>query len=73
MNVIKHVVDNYDALPISTNIDPTDYVFDMIDDYFTPDIQRKRYSDDESSDSWGDDFSEGCTESYTNSNDSYFE
>lgn len=72
IRVIRQVIDKVDTLTISTNINLTDCVYKKIDDYFIPDTSEE-YSDDESSGSWGDDFSECCTESYTNSNDSYAE
>ena len=68
IRVIRQIIDKVDTLTISTNINLTDCVYEKMDDYFIPDTPEE-YSDDELSGSWGDDFSEGCTDS----NDSYSE
>ena len=66
IRVIRQVIDKVETLTISTNINLTDCIYEKIDDYFIPDIPEE-YSDDESTGSWGDDFSVDCSKSCTNS------
>lgn len=66
IRVIRQVIDKVETLTISTNINLTDCVYKKMDDYFIPDTPEE-YSDDESSGSWGDDFSVDYSKSYTDS------
>lgn len=66
IRVIRQVIDKVETLTISTNINLTDCVYKKMDDYFIPDTPEE-YSDDESSGSWGDDFSVDYSKSCTDS------
>lgn len=66
IRVIRQVIDKVETLTISTNINLTDCVYKKMDDYFIPDTPEE-YFDDESSGSWGDDFSVDCSKSCTDS------
>ena len=66
IHVIRQVIDKVETLTISTNINLTDCVYEKMDDYFIPDTPEE-YSDDESSGSWGDDFSVDYSKSCTDS------
>lgn len=66
IRVIRQIIDKVETLTISTNINLTDCVYKKMDDYFIPDTPEE-YSDDESSGSWGDDFSVDYSKSCTDS------
>lgn len=66
IRVIRQVIDKVETLTISTNINLTDCVYKKMDDYFIPDTPEE-YFDDESSGSWGDDFSVDYSKSCTDS------